>query len=272
LAITTVDQFVAAAKQDLVINKTATAVTIGTVPFSLWDVAGTPGAGSLSIGNTASGLVPTDATAGAPTINAFGGGATGYVTGAEIYNSVTSQVLVYDRVFHVGSISLTSLATTTLSSQPSFSSRIPGGTDYTGLELFLEINAAVSNTATTVTVNYYNETGSGGGSRTTGATASLAQYTTRRLVPMPLQAGDKGISQINSVVVGGTVATTGSFNVVIARKIAGARIMVANGGEVQAWDRVPFRQIWDNSCLWLVVNADSTSSGTPKTYLQIANG
>ena len=222
-------------------------------------------------GNIANGLVPTQATAGFPAINTFGGGNTGYLTGLNFSNSVACRMHLYDRLFHVGSISLTTLATTTLTSQPSFSSRVPGGTDYTSTEIWLEVNTAVSATATTVSVSYTNEAGVSG--RSTGATASLSGYITGRLILMPLQAGDKGVQRIDSVTVGGTVASAGTVNVIVARPlVTSMRVPVAGAGDILGLDRTGMVQVWADSALWLIIAADSTSSGAPEILAEIADG
>jgi hypothetical protein len=270
MAITTADGWFAAAKQKAQIVKNASFATIAAQPFSTFDVAGNPGAGSLAVGNTANGLVPTDATAGTPLINAFGGGATGYLAAGKFRNSVIGGAVLYDRLFHVGSISLLALATTTLTVQPVFTSRLPSGTDFSNLEILLEINAAVSATATTVAVGYTNEAAVTG--RTTGATASLSGFTTRRIVAMPLQAGDKAPSRIDNITVGGVVATTGTVNVIIARRLADFDIRVGNAMDAQAWDLIGAPVVFADSALWLVCQPDSTASGIPSLGLDIING
>ena len=271
MAITSVDGYIASAKQKIPFTKTSAPTTVALQPHTLLDRAGNPGAGSLTIGNTTSGVVPTDATTGFPTINAFGGGATGYLTQVSFANTVLSRLALYDRLFHAGSISMLSLATTTLASQPSYSSRVPGGTDYTGLKIFLEINTAVSATATTVSVNYTNQAGTTG--RTTGATASLSGFITGRLIEMPLQAGDTGVQKIESITVGGTVATTGTVNVIVARPLwTNGRVSVAGAGDVHGLDKTGMPIVWTDSALWPVVTADSTSGGLVDMLLEIANG
>lgn len=270
MAITTVDGWIAAARQRLSMCKTATATTVAAQWFTLLDVAGQPGAGSLTIGNTANGLVPTDATAGFPTIDAFGGGNTGYLGAVTFSNSVACRFELKDRLFHVGSISMTALATTTLASQPSFLGRCPDGAGV-GNEIWLEFNQVVSATATTITVTYTNEAGTTG--RSTGATATLSGFTTRRLLQLPLQAGDKGVSKIESVIVGGIVATTGTVNVIVARPLwSGGRVKVANDGGAHGMDTTQLPQVYADSALWPIVAADSTSSGVPDLAFVIVNG
>ena len=113
MAITTVDGLIGAAKQHVRLLKTASITTLATLPFSSLDVTGTPGAGSLTVGNTTAGLVPTDATAGYPAINAFGGSATGYLQSVEYGSSVASRITLYDRLWNSGSHALTPHSTFT---------------------------------------------------------------------------------------------------------------------------------------------------------------
>jgi hypothetical protein len=262
--------FVAAAKQWIRFHKTAAATTVAAQPSTLLDLAGLPGAGSLAVGNTSSGVIVDDTIAGYPAIIPFGGGNVGYLTSVGFRNSVACSFALKDRIWHAGSVSMTSLATTTFSAQPSIASRLPD-TDYGLTEIWIEINAAVSATATTIAVGYTNE--SGVGSRTTGASASLSGFATRRLLQMPLQAGDKGVQQINSVTVGGTVATTGSFNVIIARHLWGfGDVRIANSGDKHGYDRVQGPVVFDTSALWPIIWPDSTGSGAPSLDFVIANG
>lgn len=269
MAITTGDGYIAAAKQKVLIVKTAGATTVAAQWSTLLDVGGNPGAGSLAIANTTTGAIPTDAGNGFPLIDAFGGGNTGYLTIVSFANTVASRIALYDRLWHAGSVSMTTLATTTFSSQPSYVGRLPGGS-YSSLEIWLEINAAVSATATTLAVGYTNESGTSG--RTTGATSSLSGFITRRLIRMPLQAGDEGVQKVDSVTVGGTVATTGSVNVIVARPLwAGGRVPLVGYSDTHGLDKTGMPIVYDDSALWPVVAADSTSSGIPELLVEIAN-
>ncbi len=270
MTISTADSWFAAAKQRLSIVKTAAFTTVGAAPFSLWAVAGQPGAGTLAVGNDTTGVLFDDTVAGAPLINTFGGGATGYLAQAQLRNSVAGGVTLYDRIWGAGAVSMTALATTSFASQPAITGRLPGGTDYSNLEILLEFVATVSATATTISVTYTNEAGTG--SRTTGATSTLSGITTPRVWRMPLQAGDKGVQKIDSVTVGGTVATTGSFNVILARRLADLDIRAVNSMDLQGWDTLGAPQVFDTSCLWPVVIADSTLSGVPVLLLTVLNG
>jgi hypothetical protein len=267
MAIGTADGWFAAARQKILLQKTSSATAVAANPLSLWGIAGNPGAGTMSAGNTANGVVFTDATAGSPLIRAFGGGATGYLAALRYRNSVIGGGVLYDRLFGVGAITLTA-GTTTLTAQPAYTSRLPGGNDYGNLEILLEFTTVNNAAATTVAVTYTNEAGTTG--RSTGASGSLLSFAVNRVVAMPLQAGDKGVQKIESVIV--TTTGTGAINVIVARRLAAFDIRIINGLDAQGWDLVNAPQVWEDSCLWLVGQPDSTATGVPTLDLDIING
>lgn len=264
MAITTLDQYIGAAKQRLTMLKTGARTTVAAQPFSLFDIAGNPGAGTLAIGNTANGLVHTDATAGYPVMNAFGGGATGYLTKVEFGNTVAMRISLYDRLFSAGAYAFN--AATTLATQPSYSARLPG-TDYKGLEIWVEqVTAATGNQA--VTVTYTDDLGNTG--HTTGAVGIGGAPTVGRMWQLPLAAGDQGIQKIESVT--GTVATVGTFNVHVMRRLWTGRVATAAGGDVHNLTRTGMVQVYATSALFPMIYADSTASGVLEMSLEISNG
>lgn len=270
MAITTADGLVGAARQQVLITKTGAATTVASQWHTLLNMAGNPGAGSLTIGNTTAGVLVDDTVAGFPAINAFEAGNTGYLGAVQYANTVACRMELKDRIWHAGSVSMTALATTTFTGQPSALGRFPDGAGV-GCEIWLEINTTVSATATTVAVGYTNSAGTAG--RTTGATATLSGFVTGRLIQMPLQAGDVGVRKIDSVTVGGTVASAGTVNVILARPLWEAgRVPVANGGDSHGFDRTGLARMYDSTALWPVIAADSTSSGIPDFLVTIING
>lgn len=271
MAITTEDGLIAALATAQKINYQKASITSVASTFSsLWDASGLPGAGSLTIGNTTTGVVPTDATSGAPTINAFTGANKGYILGAHFSGNTVGQLYYYDRLFHVGSVVVTSTGTTTLSSQPSISSRVPGA-DYNGIEMWLEVNAAVSATAVTVSVTYTNQAGTAG--QTATLDSNLSGLATRRLLPFRLASGDFGVQKVESIIVGGSAASTGSINIVLARKLCVGSITAANiPDNIQDPFSTKMTEIFTDSCLWGVVFASTTSTGFIESGLTIGNG
>lgn len=265
MAITTLDGLIASTKQRVRWTKTATRTTVANGWFSLHDIAGQPGAGVLAGTSTTAGVVPTDVTAGYPLLNAFGGGASGYLGRVAFGNTVACRIAVFDRVFLAGAYAFN--ANTALTAQPSFSSRVPG-TNYAGLEIWCEqVTAATGNQA--VNVTYVNEGGTG--SRTTGAVGIGAAQTVGRCWQLPLQSGDSGVQRIDNVQ--GSVATVGTFNVMVLRRLAEGRIGVANGLDRQSViDVGALLDVYADSALYVMIAADSTSSGTPDVDFQVVNG
>lgn len=274
MAITTMDGLAAAvaASQDIVLQKASALTSVAAFWYSLFAEPGNPAAGTLTVGNTANGLVPTDATAGASPVNAFTGANTGYLAAVRAAATATQTLALYDRVFHAGSYGLAATGTTSLASQPSFSGRVQNGTDFGGCEIWLEINTAIAASAVTIQVGYQDGTAAGGAAQTTTVTASLASYPTKRMIPLGMANGT-GVQRINSIIVGGTAAATGTVNIVVVRRLATIPIMVANlasanqdffalGGEV----------VFADSCLCLMSLATGSSLGTIVGDCQIING
>lgn len=266
MAITTRDGLIAAqaAAQRCRLMKTATRTSVATVAFSVFDLAGDPGAGTLAGANTANGVVPTDATTGCPTINAFGASATGYISRVEASSPVACRLAIYDMVFKAGAYAFN--ANVTLATQPSYASRMPSS-DYKGTEIWLEAVTAFTGNQT-IQIGYTNESGTA--SRSTGAIATGVAPTVGRMQKLPLQAGDRGLQKIDSVV--STVSTAGTFNVLVLRKLWEGRIRAANDQIVHGPDLTGLPIVFADSALILVVTADSTSTSTPEVVLDIING
>ena len=264
MAITSWDGFIASAKQRVTLQKTASRTAVAAIPFSVFELAGNPGAGTLAGANTANGVVPTDATAGCPTINAFGG-SKGYITRFEFAAPVAMRVTLYDMLFKAGAYAFN--AATSLTSQPSYSSRVPNGTDFKGTEIWIETVTAFTGNMS-IAVTYTNQDGTT--ARTTGTVATGVAPTVGRMIQLPLQAGDTGVQKIESVTA--TVASVGTFNVLVLRPLATGRVAVANGGDVQGLDRTGMVEVFADSALVLQVIPDSTATSTPELKIDISNG
>lgn len=265
MAITTRDGWFAAAKQRALYYKTASRTTVAGGWFSLFDLAGNPGAGTLAIGNTANGVVPTDAVAGYPVIGAFGAGATGYLGRVAFAHSLVARMKLYDRVFASGAHAFN--ANQALTSIPSYAGRIPGA-NYSGLEIWVEqVTAATGNLA--VNVTYTNQAGVT--SRTTGAVGIGAAPTVGRCWQLPLQAGDSGVQAITNVQ--GSVASAGTFNVMVLRPLWSGFTPSASYQDVHDLMKTGMRQIYEDSALYLLtLSASGTTSGIADMELDVVNG
>ena len=266
MSISTLDQYVASAKQRLPWIKTVSRTSVAVMPFSVFDIAGNPGAGVLPIGNTANGVVHTNSgVAGYPVFSTFGGGAKGYLSKVEFGSTVACRITMYDRIFSAGAYAFN--ANVILAAQPVYTSRIPGGTDYKGLEIWVEqVTLATLNQA--VTVTYTKEDGVTGG-RTTGAVGIGAAPTVGRMWRLPLQSGDCGVSKIESVL--GTVASAGTFNVHVMRPLWMGRVPSIGSGDNHDFLKTGLVEVFQNTCLFPVITADSTATGIPEMNIEICN-
>lgn len=261
MAITTMDGLVAALPGQLLAFTKASVTSVAGAWASLWAAAGQPGAGSLSIGNTTTGVIPTDATTGAfPFTNPVSGNS--YLARAQAASSSVGTLILYDRLWHGGSYSSVN---GTISS--STTTAIDRGSTGAGAELWAEINGALSATATTITVTYVNQDGTG--SRT--ATVTLpASAIASRMFPFALQAGDTGIRQITNIA--GSAAPTGTFNLVILRREA--EIPIALAGVAGGFDfaQLGLPQIINDACLAMMMHTNGTGTGTLSGSAQLVQG
>ena len=261
MAITTVNGYLAATRQRIELTRTGARTTVAAGWFSTINLAGYPGAGTLAGANTANGVVPTDATAGCPPINGSAGD--WQLTKAEFGSSVACRIGVYDMLFKAGAYAFN--ANTTLASQPSYSGRIPGG-DYKETEIWVEqVTTATGNQA--VNVTYTNQDGTTG--KTTGAVGIGAPPTVGRCWQLPFASGDSGVQKIENVT--GSVASAGTFNVLVLRPLWSARVRMVNDGDVHDMFRTGAPFLYGDSALVMLVCPDSTSIGIPGVILEVAN-
>lgn len=260
MAISKLDDYINAVKQVLTWAKTGTQTLVAFMPYTVFSVAGQPGAGTLDIGNTANGTVPTSATAGYPLMATFGSGL-GYLSRVVFGSSVACCLDVCDRVFAAGAYAYN--ADTTLASQPSYAGRIPGA-NYNGLQIWIEAVTAFTGNLS-VQINYLDQDGNAGD---TGVFATGLALPVGRMMQIPLAAGDNGVQQISRV--RGTVASAGTFNVMVLRPLWGGRVTVPNDGYVHDLLRTGLPQIYSTSALYIVMYADSTAVGLPLMTIEVA--
>lgn len=255
--------YLASVKQVVPLKKTATRTTVANGWFSLYELAGLPGAGTLAGTSTTAGVVPTDATAGHPVINAYAGGAIGALSRVEFGSTVACRIRIVDLLFKCGAYAFN--ANTALAAQPSYAGRLPGS-DYKGLEIWAEtVTAATGNQTWNVT--YTDQDGNP--DATTGAVGIGAAPTLGRMWLLPLAAGDSGVQTISNVA-GGT-GTAGTANILVVRPLWTGRVNAANSGDIHDLLRVGLPQVFADSALMIMVCADSTSSGVVDVEAEVAS-
>lgn len=266
MAILTENDYISATKQVLEFTRTATRTSANNGAYcSVIDLAGHPGAGVLAVGNTTTGVVPTDATPGYPAITNFAGGATGYLTRAAWTSINVGRMVLYDRLWHAGAIAQAAGVTThAASGDPSpYSSRVPD-LDYSVCELWVECVVA-STGSPNVVITYTNEAGVTGKTTPSLAISSILGRMTR----IPLAAGDKGVLKVESS--NFTGAGTGTFNVVVMRFLGDFRVVGANIGHSADLFNTGMPKVFENSALMIVHSPDATTAGSFEFRAEIAS-
>lgn len=122
MTIRDIDERDAALKWSVLMGRTATRTTVALTPFSVFDLAGQPGAGTLAIGNTANGVSHTKATAGYPTFPDAPPGRGWYLAQVSARSSVACERQLYDFVYSCGAHAFN--AAQALTAQPSIDDRL----------------------------------------------------------------------------------------------------------------------------------------------------
>ncbi|MDQ3070086.1 MAG: hypothetical protein M3R55_10205 [Acidobacteriota bacterium] len=269
MALTTRDLYIAAsaASQEVNLERTASRTAVGSAWFTVFDLAGNPGAGVLAGTSVAAGVVPTDATAGFPTINAFTGANIGYIETLDFGNTVAGRLRLYDLLWKGGAYPFN--AAQALAAQPSFASRVTFGgvADYKGVQIWIECVTAFTGSQS-IAVTYTNQDGVTG--RTTGTVVTGIAPIVGRMLQLPLQAGDTGVQKIESVT--STISTVGTFNVLLMRRLWSGRCRTVNDGDVHGPDKTGLVQVFADSALYMIVCPDSTATGVPGLAIGLMNG
>ena len=264
MAIVSLDGYLAAPKRRISYTKTGSRTTVSGHPFSLFDLAGNPPAGTLAAGNTANGIVPIQGQAGYPPIVAFGG-LQGYLSRLDFGSPVANRIYLNDILFKAGAYAFNS--NVTLASQPSYASRVPSGTNFSNLEIWVEqVTAATGNQA--VNVFYTNQNGVTG--RETGVTGIGVAPIAGRCWQLPLQADDSGVQRIERVV--GSTATVGTFNVMVLRRLCAATVVQGGHGETFDLLRTGMPWVHESTALYAWLVTVGTISSTPMLDIEIALG
>lgn len=264
MAITTVDELVAAAysspprSQNLWQEKLSVTCSANVIQ-SLMTVSGTTTGEYSNISNTTTGISPNDSFPGAMPMANFGVTSSitnvGTVSNDYISSTVVNTVYLSDLLFAAGPFPFNANSVT-LSSQPSYVSRLPRGSAAGCTKIMVEIVTAFTGTAT-FTIRYTNQNGT---SSRTATLSSVSAPGVGRCFMIPLQSGDTGVVSINSVTCTG--ATAGTFNVTVLRDIAVYLCPNANYRNARAPGETGMPQIFDHSCLLLYARPTSTATGT----------
>ena len=217
-------------------------------------VSGSFGQQAIPSAASAGGTLHTSTDAGFPTLSSPTG--TRYIAKVELTGVTSGAIHIYDRVW---SCSGFSGIVTTAQAVTNFPTITRPDVNGTGLEIWIECYTATGATASNVTVQYTNQSGTAG--RNTVSTAHITSMPANRMYPVPLQAGDTGVKSVQSVTLSASTGTAGSFGVTLLKRIATIPLATANIPTVQDFATLGFSKIPANTALNFIHQGTTTSSG-----------
>lgn len=279
MTIATRDQLIDAMANNstrLVLDKASIAnASVGNF-FSLWRATGQPGQGAIpaaavTLDNTAVGAIGfTQQTAPS----------TSYLTIFEALCANAGVSLeVHDRLMHMGGLNatLTTAQTVNLDLHASLAldnlDARKGDANFSDVQWWMEWYADTGATASNATINVtYNDGTSG------DLTVVAVGGTVRaaRMIPLngliPAAASGRFIRDINTVTLSASTATAGNFGFTCTRYRAGVYLPVANARFTSDWAGLGLPEIHNESCLFAVQLASTTSTGVVRATGKISHG
>ncbi len=278
MTITTLDGMFSALANNssrLVIDKASIANAAAGQFHSLWRATGQPGQGAIP---TAA-AVCDSALVGGFNFSQQSAPNTSYVGYLEAVcqnNAVTLEV--HDRLMHMGGLNgtLTTAQAVNLDlngvTAGNMANRI-GDANYSDVQWWLEWYTDTGATVVNATVAVTYSDG------TTGNLTAVSLAATRRasfMQPLngliPAAQSGKFIRGIVSVTLSATTGTAGSFGVTATRQRVSLASPLANIKWSADWAALPVSEVPNESCLFLVQIAGTTSTGTVRGGGKIAHG
>jgi len=202
----------------------AAPATIAGRPSSLWGYDGLPGAGAMT--STAPNI-PTNATSGALGQTSPGGTRQQWLTQAWGSGLVAGTLMLYDRLFWQSNLSGTSTGAQT--AQGVGTTPLTRYTDGLGNIAWVEIYSQIGTTGTTVTASYTNQAGTSGRTTTAVTIGGTGFREQTRVIMLPLQSGDTGVQNVNTMTLLASTGTAGLIGVTVAHPLALMTIGQAGG-------------------------------------------
>lgn len=237
-------------RQDIVFSKAGT-LAVNASFASLWNVGSYPPAGGAPAA-IPGGAVPTNATNGSMKQTDAGGSdtlhiTTGFVTGSAAPNTL----ILYDRIFHAGSVLHTTVSAQAVSGVPTRYTSTASKLNFA----FLEVTTLLSNTAHNITMTYVDQDGNTAEAAPALAAIPAAAVTRLPHTPwfIPLNAADTGLRNVTNITMSAALAA-GVSNLVIGHVIGflpapNANAMMVMDGINSAFNLM---QIQNLACLSLL--------------------
>lgn len=181
-------------------------------------------------------------------------GQTLYLAAFEDIAQNQGVLILYDRIWANSGFSGTLTTPQNVPTPPTLPRWSPG----TGVQCWLEVYTALGSTSVTATLSYTNEQGQ------SGRTASLtipASMGANRMLPFPLQAGDRGVQTVQGVTLSASTGTAGNFGLTLLRRLPALRSLGANTGEYRDAFGVPLLALPSTVSPHLMTLVNGTTTG-----------
>lgn len=276
MTITTGDQLLDALANNssrILADKASITAVAGSY-YSLWRATGQPAQGGIP----AAAARCTNATTGAFGFTQQTAPATSYLTWASVSCSNTAPGLeIHDRLMHMGGLNgtLTTAQTVDVDLNANLGSdnidARKGDANFSDVSWWLEWYTATGGTAVTATVNVtYNDGSSGNLNAISLAATRPASFMQSLNIFNPTSG--LFIRDVNTVQLSATTGTAGSFGVTATRHRSSFPMVLANKTENMDWAMLGLPEIHNSSCLFLVMNASTTSTGLVRMQGKISHG
>lgn len=280
MSITTRDQLIDSMGNNssrIIIDKASISNTAAAQFHSLWRATGQPGQGAIpttaaTCDNTLLGSIRfTQQTSPA----------TSYMGILECFCTNASTTLeIHDRLMHMGGLSGTSTSAQTVNldlhaniANDNLTERI-GDSNYSDVQWWLEWYTDTGGTNTSVTVAVTYNDGSSGNLTATGNIG-----TTRRasqMIPLNslIPAAKSGfyIRDVDTLTLSASTVVVGNFGVTATRYRAALYQPIANARFTADWAGLGFPELPNESCLFPIQLASTTTTGTVRATGKIVHG
>lgn len=270
MAINTLDGIIAGAQAPVFFAKNTTGTMVTGRPQSLWFVGGNPSAGTYP--STLAGTTLSSSSALVQGQIYFDDPVSGYSYLNRLAASITipGTLVLCDRLWHNGGFTITSTAAQTINSTTLPARDLLGGTAGVGVQAALEISVAAGAAAPTITMVYTNSSGTG--SRTSTNTFATANSPSiGAMFPLGLDAGDTGISQINTIQLSASWIS-GTMHMVLFRPIVA---LTLSGGNVpSAVDALTsgFPRLFDGTVPYMYFIPSTTTTSNVTGQFSVTQG
>ncbi len=279
MTITTRDQMINALANNssrLVIDKASIGNAAPGQFHSLWRATGQPGQGAIP--TTAA--TCTNALVGSFQFTQQTAPSTSYAAYLEAVCSNSATTLeLHDRLMHlgglVGNVATAQAANLDLHANIStnnLTARV-GDPNYSDVQWWLEWYTDTGATVATATVNVtYNNGSSGNLTGVSLAATRRASFMQPLNGLIPAVDSGKYIRAVNSVQLSASTGTAGNFGVTATRVRCSLALLTANIKWGADWATLPISEIPNSSCLFNIMIAGSTITGTLRGGGKIAHG